>query len=522
MTIIDSPSLEEEFKEAKNHWELDKLYIDLASAKGKSLTPVEKKFLRGLLCGLSPAEIANTVYQSRSSSTVRVYLSNGLYKYIEEMLSIQSGNTVKVKNWSRVTHLLEQAGYKKLWFKIDAVNNQMSLSEKMVGEYISMISTPQQDWGEAVDVSYFHGRIPELSRLKSWINQDQCRLVVLLGSAGIGKTALAVKLAVDIQEDFDFVIWRSLKFAPKPEIILSEIINFLSPDTDREINYIPRLENQISLLIDCLRVSRCLIILDGIEATFDNPQSSGNIDKFYPQIKYSPGYEGYGELIQRIGDTRHQSCLLVTTREKPQEIAILEGNTLPVRCYKLTSLTVEDSQQILFHKGLVEISPVESQTLIQIYAGNPLFLKLVATAIADLFSGDVGDFLAQNTLVFGEIRTIFDQQFSRLYNLEKQVISWLALNGEFISLSQLQKSISPPVSQRLILEAIDLLQKRCLIENQNFVFRQTPILIEYIIEQLIEANFQLAANDNSCLLMQTTVETQLKRYIRESYSQSRI
>ena len=34
---------EEEFIEAKKNWDLDKLYIELASYKGKALTPVEKK-----------------------------------------------------------------------------------------------------------------------------------------------------------------------------------------------------------------------------------------------------------------------------------------------------------------------------------------------------------------------------------------------------------------------------------------------------------------------------------------------
>ncbi len=75
MTESESNESEEEFIEDQNNWTLEKLYINLASSKGKALTPVEKKFLRGFLCGLSPAEIANTVYKSRSSNTVRVYLS---------------------------------------------------------------------------------------------------------------------------------------------------------------------------------------------------------------------------------------------------------------------------------------------------------------------------------------------------------------------------------------------------------------------------------------------------------------
>ena len=117
MSTSSRRKLEEDFIEAKNNWDLEKLYIDLASAKGKALTPVEKKFLRGLLCGFSPAEIANKVYKTRSSSTVRVYLSNGLYKYIEEMLSKQAQESIKVKNWSRVIQLLEKAGYKKVWLQ---------------------------------------------------------------------------------------------------------------------------------------------------------------------------------------------------------------------------------------------------------------------------------------------------------------------------------------------------------------------------------------------------------------------
>ena len=48
----------EQFKLAENEWDLENLYEDLGSAKGKNLTPMEKSHLRGLLCGFSPAEIA--------------------------------------------------------------------------------------------------------------------------------------------------------------------------------------------------------------------------------------------------------------------------------------------------------------------------------------------------------------------------------------------------------------------------------------------------------------------------------
>ncbi len=191
--------IEEDFIEAKNNWDLEKLYIDLASAKGKGLTPVEKKFLRGLLCGFSPAEIANKVYKTRSSSTVRVYLSNGLYKYIEEMLSKQASDSIKVKNWSRVTQLLEKAGYKKAWLQIESATS----TRKKSAEVLPKVKTvPAQDWGEATDASIFYGRTKELNQVKKWILQEQVRLVVLLGMSGISKTTFSVKLAEQVKDNF--------------------------------------------------------------------------------------------------------------------------------------------------------------------------------------------------------------------------------------------------------------------------------------------------------------------------------
>ncbi len=168
---------EADFQEAANNWNLEKLYIDLASAKGRSLTPVEKKFLRGLLCGYSPAEIADTVYKSRTSSAVRVYLSNGLYKYIQELLIRQTGDTIKIKNWSRVTNLLSKAGY-----KTESVNlpeqNQGETEETLQS---TVVADQHQDWEEVIDVEDFYGSQEELATLEQWIVKDSCRLVALLG-----------------------------------------------------------------------------------------------------------------------------------------------------------------------------------------------------------------------------------------------------------------------------------------------------------------------------------------------------
>jgi hypothetical protein len=542
MTASDSNKVEEEFTEAKNNWELEKLYVDLSSPKGKGLTPVEKKFLRGLLCGFSPAEIANIVYQSRSSSTVRVYLSNGLYKYIEEMLSNQAGYSIKVKNWSRVTHLLEKAGYKKVLLEIEPTSNQINqikTNNIKQTDFAAMKSVKTQDWGEAVDVSIFYGRTTELAQMTEWIVQEHCRLVVLLGMGGIGKTALSVKLAEQIKDKFEYVIWRclgtsrsasTLHLAPPPDIFLNQLIKILSPT--QQTKDLEVVDGSISQIIDCLRSSRCLIILDNFDAILSSEYTSesdiyplssashsniNNSSVFHlPEIRYRPEYEGYGELIRRVGDSQHQSCLVLTTREKPPEISAFQGEKLPVRCLKLTGLSNAESMEILKVKGFPYLKEEECKILIDWYAGNPLFMKLIATAIQELFESNIYEFLEQGTRVFGEIRAILDQQFSRLSSLEKLIMYWLSLNQDLGSMRKLQTHIIPRVPQRLVLEAIELLHKRSLIERQASRFRQTPVLIEYVAERFIEDNFKLMQEKPSSLVMSYSIfEAQMKNYIRD-------
>ncbi|QLE57790.1 NB-ARC domain-containing protein [Nostoc sp. TCL26-01] len=534
MATNDSHQIEE-FIEAINNWELEKLYIDLASTKGKALTPVEKKFLRGLLCGCSPAEIASIVYQSRSSSTVRVYLSNGLYKYIEEMLSIQAGYSVKVKNWSRVTYLLEKAGYKKDRLLPQLINSHQQIHQETGTELVKIQLTSTQDWGEAIDVSMFYGRAAELTKVQQWIIQEHCRLIALLGMSGTGKTAFSIKLAQEVQEHFDYIIWRSLLLAPTPEGILDQIIAFLSPHIESKVT--ETVETKISRLIDCLRSARCLIILDHLDSILANDHQHTqattvgikNIPNpnILSQIKYNSSYEIYQELIRRVGESQHQSCLIFTSREKTPEITLLEGDRLPVRSLQLTGLTRQDSRLILQDKGLSQIAETELQVLFNWYGGNPLFLKLVANTIQELFSGQIAEFIAQGTVIFGDIRNILNQQFHRLSHLEKQIIYWITSNQNSVGVNQLPASIipglSPRISQRLILEAIELLQKRSLITKQSSGFKPNPALQEYIIDCLIEENWLLSAEQKGNLLMsQTIVSANLNNHTREHHEKLEI
>ncbi|HCF27346.1 MAG TPA: hypothetical protein DEV81_09125, partial [Cyanobacteria bacterium UBA11049] len=248
------------------------------------------------------------------------------------------------------------------------------------------------DWGEAIDVSVFYGREGELATLKQWIIQEHCKLIAILGIGGTGKTALSVKLAEQVQEKFEYIVWRSLHNAPTINSLLTNLINSLSNRQETSLNQ--DISDKILQLLDYLQKHRCLIILDNIETILSSADTSGALS--IPQAgHYREGYEEYGELFKRIGEIRHSSCLVLTSREKPKEVAALEGKTYPIRSLQLFGLATPDGKEIFTAKGNFIGSTNDWQTLIQSYAGNPLALKIVATTISDLFAGDIAKFLAQ-------------------------------------------------------------------------------------------------------------------------------
>jgi len=105
------------FREAGKEWDLKTLYQDLASAKGKRLTPMEKLHLRGLLCGHSPAEIAEKL--EKTVKGVETDLCATVYRYVKVLLS--KGNN-KIENWRNICEWLESSGYKCQAATEDAFN----------------------------------------------------------------------------------------------------------------------------------------------------------------------------------------------------------------------------------------------------------------------------------------------------------------------------------------------------------------------------------------------------------------
>ena len=342
---------------------------------------------------------------------------------------------------------------------------------------------PRVDWGEALAIPTFYGREEELAKLTQWIVQERCRVVSVLGMGGIGKSALAGSLMYEQAEHFEVVIFRSLRDAPALEALLDDCLQVLSPQA---LSTLPTsLEKRISLLLSLLRTQRALVVLDNLESLLEAGDTQGH---------FRPGFEGYGQLLRLVGETGHQSCLLFTSREKPTILRHLERETSLVRSLPLAGLSLAACKQILEEKGMVSGftrgvgSQEDAESLIEVYAGNPLALKIVAETIIDLFGGEIGPFLGSGAALFGGINELLAEHFVRLSMVEQRVLSWLAIMREPVTLEGLRALLVTPLPHRQsLLEAVDALRRRSLLElgKRSGSFTLQSVVLEYVTGVLI-------------------------------------
>lgn len=413
------------------------------------------------------------------------------------------------------------ARYQELKGALDNSSRIQSASE--------FLSFPQQDWNEAIDVAVFVNRDAELAALTQWVQDDRYRLVLLRGMGGIGKTALAVKLAQRIvraegeaslsvphrqtaesatdsmiqaksptpdyppltqstpESPFQFVIWRSLREAPPIDQLLSDLLKVLS-DQQATVSA-EEGADRITQLLYYLSKTRCLLVLDNLESLLQVGEGVGQFRK---------GYEEYAELFRRIAQSVHQSCVILTSRETPKGISQLANETRSVRMMQLTGLQVSGGQAIFAEYGLFDGTESEWQTLVDHYAGNPLALKIIASRIQDGLDGNLGrfirEYLRSGLTAFADIHDLLDRQFERLSHVERDVMYWLTVNREAVTATELCEDVVSTESKQKLLDSLTLLRQRSLIEKTTNGFTQQPVVMEYVTKRLIERAAQEIVN----------------------------
>lgn len=365
-----------------------------------------------------------------------------------------------------------------------------------------------QDWGEAPDVLGFVGRTEELTTVRDWVLEERCRVVVVLGMGGIGKTVLTSRLAQDAAPGFHRVYWRSLRDALPANEWLAGAIGFLSA---HEV-VPPRGESaQLTALIQLLRDRPNLLVLDNFETVLEPGQREG---------RYRDGFAVYGSLLRAIGEARHQSCLLVTSREAPPELAVLAGAT--VRALQLGGLGVREGRTLLADKQLSG-SDAEWSDLVGRFGGNGLALQVVGESIQQVFGGDIATFLTQvaSSAMSGGIRRLLAEQIDRSSPLERKLLRVLAVEREPVTLADLIARLGPRAGEGSVLEAVGALRRRSLVERAATAgvaaFTLHSVVLEYMTDRLVEeVSGEIARGQPLQLTEHSLVDGQAKDYLRQT------
>ncbi|MEH2183825.1 NB-ARC domain-containing protein [Nostoc sp.] len=458
---------------------------------GRRLNEVETTILLGALQELTYEQIAEVSGYSLS------YIKRNVGPKLWSLLGQAFGEHVSKTNFRAA---LEHQWHQSL---ISATQTQALAVEKPNAQ------AKPPDWGSAIDTSTFCGRSEELLCLKQWVLEEQCRLVLLLGIGGIGKSTLAAKLVQQIQTEFEVVVWRSLQNAPPFEEWLETVLPILLRAQGEDIALASTLDGRLLKLIEGLRQKRCLLILDNVETILSAGQPA----------QYRAGYEGYGQLFKEIGGVPHQSCLLLTSREKPREIVPLEGKQQSVRTLLLKGLNSEAGRELFFYKGAFVGTDSEWERLVTHYSGNPLALKMLAATTQDLFSGRIAEILnyvQQGLAVFEDIRDLLQHQFDRLSEVEQEMLFWLAINREPVSLFELSGDLATKASKRRLPDAIQSLLRRSLIEKEGEQFFLQPVVLEYATDQFVQClSGEIASQTPERLITHALLKAQAKDYVRE-------
>lgn len=468
----------------------------LLSKTGKHLSDLQSAILSGSLAG-----------QKYEAIATQTFCTEGHIKDVASDL------------WKQLSEILNEPINKKNLKTI--LKQQIVLADSLIdlpttGSPDDIDSWPIiQDWGDAPDVAGFQGREVEQQTLQTWLVQDRCRLVLLLGMGGIGKSSLATQVAQLVMPQFEGVLWRSLRNSPPLKDLLIDLNRLLGTTPAKTVSVDPRMD-----LLDALRKRRWLLVLDNVESILAEGDRSG---------AYRQGYEGYGVLLKTIAETTHQSCCILTSREPMQGFSALTGNSLPVRSLVLQGLSPAAGQAVVEMKCPLQGTPQDWTNFIQRYGGHPLALKIVTAAITSFFDSNLTEFLDladQQTVMFDDIRDLLQQQISRLSDRGQEILFALAIRREPVRLKTLQSNLLASGSMTDFLQEMAALEQRSLVEKIEDCYTLQPVVMEYVtthllttIEQELHASIYLTSqsqwpNPNASFTRHSLVQAQAKDYIQ--------
>lgn len=212
----------------------------------------------------------------------------------------------------------------------------------------------------------FVGREKEIRAIKSYIKSGEDRVITITGAGGVGKTAIALRIAYaflcDPQTNFSAILWFSAKrnkltdegIVPiNPEItshekLLKDIIGVLSkPTLDSFLKANVTLQSYADFLNDYFKNNKCLLIIDNLETILKDQALIQFIEEIpRPSQVLITSRKGLGEFERRypVGDMLDKDALglfrIVAKEKNLTDLQKLDNESIlklarRVRCYPL-------------------------------------------------------------------------------------------------------------------------------------------------------------------------------------------
>lgn len=415
------------------------------ASTGKHLDHLQKAILEGTLQGQTYTKIAEDIHSSEGHI-------RDLGAEIWKLFSKEFGETVNKANFRAILEKAHLYNYSSVIGRDYLTVNNVNLCSEGRGAQAQQRGQDRicVDLGDAPEILTFYGRQKEENLLTEWMIKKCCRFITILGMSGVGKTSLALHCVEPIKSEFNTIIYRSLRFCPKLDDILTHCLEIFS-----ESSIIPpTLDAKLTQFFKYLRQSRCLIILDDVQMLFAPQELAGC---------YQTGYDNYGLFFKQIAEVSHQSCLMLLSSEKPREIPELELEQDTILSLVLGGLG-DASQYLLRDQKLKD--ETEWHQLIQLYQGHPQGLKLTAALIREFFGGCVAEFLQCSSPILCEpLQFKINQQLKHLTLLELKIINCLVNEDEPLNLAEISDKVQ--VSYTELLNGLQSLNLRLLLKKEE-------------------------------------------------------